>query len=609
MRRIADHVRAAAFCIADGVLPSNSERGYVLRRLLRRAALDGRALDIEGPLCYSLVPSVAKLMSVYPEISERRENIARIIKAEEEKFGSTLEQGMQVLEGTASRLGKGSTLSGEEAFRLYDTYGFPLELAAEVMSARGILVDREGFEREMQRARERSRAGAKMDSDIFGSGFLAEVKELTHSTEFVGYETPSCDAKVLAIISGDRLVEEAAEGAEIELVTDRTPFYGESGGQVGDSGDAQGPSGLAMITDTTRAAGIFLHRGKVAKGRLRRGETVRLRVDAERRENIARNHTATHLLHHRLRHVLGKHVEQSGSLVTPERLRLDFSHFQAMTEEELDRVEELVNRDVQADGVVRTRVTTLEEAKSEDAMALFGEKYGERVRLVSTDLSGAVSRELCGGTHLDRTGRIGLFRIASEGAIAAGFRRIEAVTGLTAYRLCRADSKTLDGLSAKLKVPRERVTERVAEVAGKLRETERELAKVRSGRAAEIGSGAAADAREALGVRYVVQRLGEATDDELRSAADAIRGKLGSGVVLLAAVREGHVALLCAVTDDLVKSRRLKAGDLIKPVAAAVGGGGGGRPSLAQAGGKDPSKLDEALAGFGEVLSAQLARK
>jgi len=609
MRRITDHVRAVAFCIGDGVLPSNSERGYVLRRLLRRAVIDGRALGVAEPFCYSLVPLVAKLMPTYPEVAERRENISRVIKAEEEKFGSTLTQGMQVLEETASRLKKGSTLGGAEAFRLYDTFGFPLELTAEMLSGRGVSVDREGFEREMAAARERSRAGSKLDADIFGSGPMAKLKEITQGTEFVGYDASRCEAKVLGIISGDELVGEGAEapeGAEVEVVLDRTPCYGESGGQVGDAGVIDGPSGTVAVADTVRAGGIFLHRGKVIKGSIGPGQAVTVRVEDERRENTARNHTATHLLHHRLRHILGEHVEQSGSLVTPDRLRLDFSHFEAMTPEEIDRVEELVNRDVRADGVVETTVTGIDEAKAAGAMALFGEKYGDEVRLVSTELDGEVSRELCGGTHLERTGRIGLFKIVSEGAIAAGFRRIEAVTGPAAYGLVRDQSRTIDAIAARLKVPRDSVGERVAQLAERNRELERQLHKARAKAASERASEAAAEVKEAGGVKYAAVNMGEATPDEMRSAADALRAKLGSGVVLLGAAKGGKALLLCAVTDDLVKEKGLSAGKLIGPVAKAVGGGGGGRPQMAQAGGKDPGKLPEALEGFGSILEAQV---
>jgi len=606
MRRITDHVRAVAFCIGDGVLPSNSERGYVLRRLLRRAVLDGRALGIGEPFCYTLVPLVAKLMPTYPDVTERRENISRIVKAEEEKFGSTLAQGMQVLEESAGRLKKGASLDGAEAFRLYDTYGFPLELTAEMLSGRGVSVDREGFEREMAAARERSRAGSRLDADIFGSGPLAQIKEITHGTEFVGYETSLCEAKVLAVISGDEIAEEATEGAEVEVVVDRTPFYGEAGGQVGDTGTIEGPSGTVAVSDTVRAGGIFLHRGEVTKGAVAPKQTVTMRVDAERRENIARNHTATHLLHHRLRHILGKHVEQSGSLVTPDRLRLDFSHFEAMTPDEIDRVEELVNRDVRANGPVETKETGIDEAKQSGAMALFGEKYGDTVRLVSTELSGEVSRELCGGTHLERTGKIGLFKIVSEGAIAAGFRRIEAVTGPGAYELVRGLSRTVDAIAARLKVPRDAVRARVEELAERNRELERELQKARAKAAGERASDAATEVKEVAGVRYAALNMGEATADEMRTAADALRAKLGSGVVLLGAAKGGKALLLCAVTDDLVKEKGLSAGRLIGPVAKVVGGGGGGRPQMAQAGGKDPSKLPEALEGFGGMLEEQV---
>ncbi len=602
MRRIADHIRGVTFAIADGVRPSNTDRGYVVRRLLRRTVLDGRTLGIGEAFAYSLVPLVAKLMPTYPEVSERRENISRLVKAEEESFGSTLEQGLGVLDEMASRLKKGGVLPGADAFRLYDTFGFPIELAAEALASRGIGVDRQGFDLEMEAARKISRSGSRMDADIFGSGPLATIKEKTHATRFLGYDETQGDGEVVGIIADGELVEEAAQGTEVEIVVDKTPFYGESGGQVGDMGGIRAPGGNVDVTDTVRAGEIFLHRGVVTKGSIKTGETVHLTVDAERRDNIARNHTATHLLHHRLRLVLGKHVEQAGSLVTPDRLRLDFSHFEGMSGDDLDRVEELVNRDSQADGEVAVRVTSIEDARSEGAIALFGEKYGDEVRLVSTTLDGDVSRELCGGTHLHRTGKIGLFRIVSEGAISAGMRRIEAVTGPAAYGLSKDESRTLDGISEALKCPRDRVTDRVGGLVARNRELERALQKVESKAASEKAGDIASEVKEAGGVKYVASVMAGASDEQMRTAADTIRGKLKSCVVLLGADRDGKAALLCAVTDDLIKDKGLKAGDLIGPVAKIVGGGGGGRPQLAQAGGKDPSKLPEAIAGFGDIL-------
>jgi len=617
LRRIADHARAVTFAISDGALPSNEGRGYVVRRLLRRAVLDGRRLGVERPFLYSLVPTVASIMGdQYPELEERREAIASFVKGEEERFGETLSAGLAQLEKVAGRLSKGDTLDGASAFMLYDTYGFPVELTEEILAERGVGLDREGFAREMGRARERSRGGTT--EDIFGYEFMKTVKERTKETRFLGYEALAADCVVLALVRGEKesgkVVESLAcdappGGERCQVVLDATPFYGETGGQVGDTGVIEGPDGAVFaVEDTQRSGAIILHLGRMTRGELRTGQGVRAKVDAARRLDIARNHTATHILHHQLRELLGTHVEQAGSLVEPGRLRLDFSHGSALSAEELEAVERGVNDHILADEPVATVETTVEEARARGAMALFGEKYGERVRMVSV---GEFSRELCGGTHLRRTGEIGLFRIVAEESVAAGVRRITALTGRGAREAVKADERILAELSRELKSPAGELPSRVRALAERVRRLERELEAAK--RKALAGGGVdslLSQARDVDGVVVLALDMGEAGADDLRAAADVIRPRLASkekGSVLVLAGAAGGKVSLAAWVGPKELTRRVKAGLIVKELAPVVGGGGGGRDDMAQAGGRDPSKVGEALAAVEGIVRRMLS--
>jgi alanyl-tRNA synthetase len=657
-RRVADHARAVTFCLSDGVLPSNEGRGYVVRRLLRRAVLDGRALGIAESFVHAMVAPVARIMGgQYPEVAERRENLARLVRAEEENFRETLDRGMGILRDkvAAARSSGKKTLDGRDAFLLHDTYGFPVEITEEMLREEGLALDRAGFEKAMEEQRDRARAGSKMIGlDIFG-GVMAKVKGLTRKTEFVRDWKDGDAARVVAIVKGETLVEEARAGEEVQLVLDRTPFYGESGGQVGDRGALESAAGRLEVADAVRADEIFLHVGRMTGGVLRAGDQVMPRVDRKRRLAIASNHTATHILHHYLREVLGKHVEQAGSLVDDERLRLDFTHFEAAKPEELRRVEGMVNAAIRAGGRVETRETSVEEARKSGAMALFGEKYGEKVRMVTTDLGGGVrSIELCGGTHLDEVGKAQLFRIEREESVAAGIRRITATTGAAASANAEADRSVLgkvaallgmqtspdaqsdpagtisrvrldelcgltrtqrDALPARIKelasragagtVLRGDEIERVKELLRLAREAEKKEQSARASSLAGRGKEIAGRAGEvAAGVLFASAVLDGLNPNDLRRLADEVRAALPSGVVFLASSSGGKAALVAAVSDDLVK-RGIKAGDIVKAAAAKVGGGGGGKPNMAQAGGTQPEHIPAALEAAQATVCAQ----
>jgi alanyl-tRNA synthetase len=662
LRRIADYVRAVTFLIADGVLPKNEGRGYVERRLLRRAVISGRALGASGAFCYNMVAPVAEVMGgQYPEVRERRENIARIVRSEEEKFLRTLESGgARMTELIAALKSSGErVLPGGEAFRLYDTYGFPVELAADMLEAEGLGLDRAAFDAEVEKQRERAREGSSFAQDVFGD-VIGKVKEITAATEFVRDWGDSDEAEVRAIVRGEELVEEAAGGEEVRLVLDRTPFYGEAGGQVGDSGVIRvaGHGWEFQVADTKRAGEIFLHCGRAEEGSLVRvGDRVRCEVAGARRAAIEANHTATHVLHHYLREVLGQHVEQSGSLVDPDRLRLDFTHFEQVRPDELRRVEELVNAAIRSGGAVQTRETGVEEAKAAGAMALFGEKYGERVRMVTTDLGGgARSIELCGGTHLKDISRADIFRIEREESVAAGIRRITATTGRGARANAAADREALaaaaelmglagdldeendpagarardriEGLCRALKVQREGLLDRIRELVessgldaaalGELPGGERERAaalvkaakqarkRAAGAMASELASRGKQIAGEARdlggGVRFASAALDGVGAKDLRRLADEVRAELPSGVIFLASNSGGKAALVATVSDDLVK-KGIKAGEIVKAAAQKVGGGGGGRPNMAQAGGSQPENIPAAIEAAAEVAA------
>jgi len=594
-RRIADHIRAAAFCIADGVLPGNAGRGYVLRKLIRRAVLDGNRLERREPFLYRLVPAVARIMAdAYPELVERRENIARLIRIEEERFHQTLDVGLRMLEERIERLRQTGreVLPGEEAFRLFDTYGLPLDVTESILADEGLRVEAEGFEREMERQRQLSRSGTRISADIFGSGPVARLKERGCATRFEGYERDETQGTVLGIVCADDLREEAAEGDACTIVLDRTTFYAEAGGEVGDTGLLEGEGGRFQVEDTQRSDDLILHVGRVARGRIRQGDLLTARPDVERRAAIRRNHTATHLLHFALREVLGPHAEQAGSLVAPDRLRFDFTHTEAMTDEELRLVEDRVNQLILQNSPVTWRILPLEQARAEGAVALFGEKYGEEVRLLDI---GGYSKELCAGLHCSATGEIGLFKILGESSVAAGIRRIEAVTGMEALRRFQSLEEAQRKVCAELGVPADadRALERIRQQAELVRDLRRQLHKARQA----AGPGAAEymkQAREVGGTKIATVRLPEASAEDLRALADRLRRMAPSVAAVLGSADQGRALLVVALTRDLVE-RGLHAGRIAGQAAKVVGGGGGGRPDMAQAGGRNPDALEQAL--------------
>ena len=616
-RVIADHARAVAFLIGDGVLPGNEGRNYVLRLILRRAARHGKLLGFDEPFLYQVVPTVIDVMGDhYGELVRRREFILRVVQQEEERFQRTLSVGLSLLDDVIADLqAKGEkVIPGPVAFRLYDTYGFPLDLTRDIAREHGLGVDEEGYRKALEEQRARARAAQ--------AAFVAESpEELQPYVEFLRrlqeqgvlgqdgvehlcYETTEADTQVVGLFARGRPVDSVAEGEEAEVVLPATPFYVESGGQVSDTGFIVGPGAGAgepawrfAVAEALRPVpGLIVHRGRVVAGRVRVGDEARALVDRERRLDIARNHTATHLLHRALRETLGEHVQQAGSLVAPDRLRFDFSHTSVLTAEELAEVERKVNEAILADYPVDARVMGYREAVSAGAIALFDEKYGDVVRVIRVGPADRpYSQELCGGTHVQRTGQLGFFHIVSETSIGAGLRRIEAVTGHGAVRLLMARLAALEDLAGLLKVPPEEVGEKVRALLDEAESLRKELAAVRKALALKDLERGLADVVQVRGVN-VVARAVEAGDREtLREMADWFRERLGSAVVVLGALIDGRPALVAAVTPDLVK-RGLHAGNLVKKVAEAVGGGGGGRPTLAEAGGRDPERLPEALA-------------
>jgi len=610
VKAIADHIRAVCFMIADGVLPSNEERGYVERMLIRRAFRFGKGLGVELPFLYRLVPSVAKVMKEqYPELETMRENIADVILNEEKRFQNTLEEGTRVLENIIEDLktnGKKS-ISGDDIFKLYDTYGFPVELTEELANAEGFSIDKKGYEKAMEKQRKLARSKTKLKSSIFDDSrdedALKKLSETLKPTNFVGYKGCESKATVLAIVDKGKRVKKAKEGERVELILDKTPFYGEAGGQMGDSGSIVNKKSKITVKDARKIGGITAHICEIAKGSVSEKSKVKAVVDKDSRLDIARNHTATHLLHYALREVLGKHVKQSGSLVARDRLRFDFTHFKAVTKRELDRIEGLVNEQVRANLKVKGEHLNIEEAKEKGAIALFGEKYGKKVRMVSV---GDCSRELCGGTHLDFTGEIGLFRIASEGSIAGGIRRIEALTGRMAYKSVKADEEILRDVAAALKTPPQDAVKVAEEVALRIRSFEKEISNLRNGRAAMNIDKLIEGAREIEGVRMISSRLQNMDIGSLRTVTDNIKNRIGTSVIVLGSEVKGKVALVCAVSKDLAD--KVNASNIIKKIALIVGGSGGGRADFAQAGGKDTARLDEALERAGGVVQEELKK-
>ena len=594
MNRIADHIRAIIFCISDGVLPSNEGRGYVERRLLRRAVRDGLKLGKEECFLYKLVPIIAGVMhETYPEIKQRRENIARIIKNEEERFHETLFMGNKRLDELMEGLrGSGQKrLSGQDAFQLYDTFGFPFEMTKSVLEESGLTVDESGFEREMEKQREQARSSTQMTGNIFDEGPIGTIKETVKETTFLGYENCETESKVIGLIIKEQLVEFADAGQEVHIVLDQTPFYAEAGGQVGDIGIVQTKNSKVEISNTKKSNDITVHIGKVVEGKIKTNETVTSIIDKGRRAAIKRNHSATHLLHYTLRQVVGQHAEQSGSLVAPERLRFDFHHFEGIKKDEIARIEELMNERIMENTPVITEEMALDKARNAGATALFGEKYGENVRVVSI---GDYSQELCAGTHVNNTGEIGLFKITSESSIAAGIRRMEAVTGSDALTRIKQKEKTLDRLCNVLDVQENMAVQRAEELMLQIRDLRKDVQKAKKEGAREFSSELIANAREISGVKIVTEVIEGVDIGDLRKTVDSLKKSLGSVAIVLGTTEDSKVTLLTSLSNDLVK-KGLHAGNIAGDIAKIVGGGGGGRADMAQAGGQLPDKINEAI--------------
>ncbi len=591
MRVVADHLRAITFLMADGVLPSNEGRGYVLRRILRRAARHGRLLGVVEPFLHELTETVVGQMgSIYSEVRGAAATIAEATRGEEERFISTLEQGLPILNEliAKARSAGRKVLTGPDVFKLYDTYGFPMDLMSEACREQAMTLDEAGFDRAIEEQRNRARKTGGFEQETARPA-VAELAGRLGATKFIGYDRLESESLVQAILKGDRRVKEAAEGDEVELVLDVTPFYAEGGGQVGDQGLLMGPDGQVEIKETTRPVPtIILHKGIVTKGRIRESEQLRLTVNATTRQDAQRNHTATHLLHAALRDLLGPHVKQYGSLVGPNRLRFDFAHFRPLSTRDIDEIETVVNNEVRRNEKVTTEVLSIQDAVAKGALAFFGDKYGEQVRVVTVE---SFSKELCGGTHCRQTGDIGLFRIESETGVASGVRRIEAQTGRGAFAQMKKLEADIRALSDLLKVGQSELVPKTRKALTQLKDKERELEELKLKMAS--GSAVEASARTIAGVAVHVQRTDGLDVNGMRALADQLRDKLKSGVVALGAANDGKVSLLVIVTKDLIA--KLKAGDLIKEMAVEVGGTGGGRPEMAQAGGKDPAGLDTAL--------------
>jgi len=597
LRVIADHIRSCSFLIVDGVTPSNEGRGYVLRRIIRRAIRHGYKLGLRDPFFHKLVGTLCDEMGeAYPELVKSQAMIVRVLLKEEERFAETLDQGMKILDHCIKEL-QGNMISGDTAFQLYDTYGFPLDLTADVAREQNLSVDTAGFENAMQGQRKQSRAASQFVADY------SKDVELDAHCVFTGYTHLSEETKVLALLKGGESVERLEAGEEGAVVLERTPFYAESGGQVGDKGSIRAGDSVFTVTDTRKQGGeIILHVGKLISGKLETGSQCEALVDGERRKSIALNHSATHLLHAALRKIVGEHVAQKGSLVNAERLRFDFSHFEPMTAEQVREVERLVNAQIRANNKVSAQVMAKDDAMKVGAMALFGEKYGEEVRVLRI---GEFSTELCGGIHVERAGDIGFFKIVSETGVAAGVRRVEAVTGTNAVEWVEHTESLIQAVGERVKSGRDGLDEKIQQILDRNRQLEKELEKFQAKLASAAGSDLASQALDIGGLKLLVSRLDDADPKSLRDLVDQLKNKLGSAAILVAAVKDGKISLAAGVTQD--QTARIKAGDLVNLVAMQVGGKGGGRPDFAQAGGNDPAKLDAALREVPEWVRQKLA--
>ena len=597
LRVIADHIRACSFLVADGVIPGNEGRGYVLRRIIRRAIRHGWKLGARRPFFHRLVADLAGEMgSAYQQLVKEQSRIVGVLRQEEERFFATIENGMDILEAElAAMAGRGDTVfNGETAFKLHDTFGFPLDLTADVCREREVQVDAAAFDAAMARQREQARAAGKFK-------MAANLGYEGPATAFEGYERLESRANILALYREGSPVNELAEGELGVVVLDHTPFYAESGGQVGDCGQLRGGNGILQVEDTQKIqAAVFGHHGVVKTGTLAVGQAVDARVDAAARAATMRNHSVTHIMHKALREVLGTHVQQRGSLVDPDKTRFDFTHNAPMTAEEIREVEELVNGEILFNSATRAEIMSMEAAQKTGAMMLFGEKYGDEVRVLNI----GSSTELCGGTHVSRTGDIGLFKIISEGGVAAGVRRVEAVTGANALRHLQEQERRVQGMSALLKVQPDDVAERVAGILDNVRTLEKEIARLKSKLASSQGDELSAAAKDVRGCKVLAVTLEGADVPAMRETMDKLRDKLGSAAVVLASVKEGRVTLIAGVTPDM--TAKVKAGELVNMVAQQVGGKGGGRPDMAQAGGNDPSALPAALESVADWVATRL---
>jgi len=592
---IVDHIRACSFLIVDGVLPGNEGRGYVLRRIIRRAVRHGKKLGVNDTFFHKLVgPLCDEMGDAYPELVKAKSHVEKVLEKEERRFAETLDQGMEILESAIRDL-KGNELPGDIAFKLYDTYGFPVDLTADIARERDLTVDQDGFEKQMAAQRDRARAASK-----FGVGDETRIKT-DIETKFSGYDFVKSDGKIVALYEGGKSVSSLTSGDEGIVILDSTPFYAESGGQVGDVGYINTDGSSFVVNDTQKSGKANIHIGHVHRGEISVGDKVTSIVDSERRAAIMLNHSATHLMHAALRQVLGDHVQQKGSLVAPDRLRFDFSHDERVTVEQLKQIEDLVNEQVRRNISAETNLMSYDDAVASGAIALFGEKYDDEVRVLR--LGDGFSVELCGGTHVSSTGDIGVFKITSEGGVASGVRRIEAVTGKNALAWIDANQQSLDVVALLLKGPRDQAATRVEQLLRRNKELEKELAATRQ-QLLTGGAGVADDVIEVDGIKVLASRMDGADARTLRDAVDKFKDKLQSAVVVLGSVEDGKVRLAAGVTKD--NTDRIRAGDVIKPVAAQVGGKGGGRPDFAQAGGNNPEALDAALASVADWVSTQL---
>ncbi|WP_077337997.1 alanine--tRNA ligase [Pseudocolwellia agarivorans] len=584
LRVIADHIRSCSFLITDGVMPSNEGRGYVLRRIIRRAIRHGHKLEAKTDFFYKIVASLAKQMGdAYPELVDQQAIIEKILRIEEEQFGRTLDRGMALLENILSEM-KGSVISGEDVFKLYDTYGFPADLTADIARERDLTIDQDGFDQAMTRQRERAQQASQ-----FGTDYNEQLKS-DQISDFKGYTQYQLSSTVVELFANGESVTELKAGEQGVVILDQTPFYAESGGQVGDSGVLRSDAGVFEVKDTVKVGNAFAHQG-VAQAAIKLQQKVNAEINLESRNNIVKNHTATHLLHAALRKVLGDHVTQKGSLCDAEKLRFDFSHFEAVTAEELHTVERMVNNEIRTNHKRNTELMAIDQAKEKGAMALFGEKYDEEVRVVTL---GEFSTELCGGVHVNQTGDIGLFKIASESGIAAGVRRIEAYTGNGALNFVDEQASTLSKIASMVKSDTNSAASKVELLISKGKQLEKEIAQLKQTLAAQAGSDLVSQAIDINGIKVLIANLENAEAKSLRGMVDDLKNKMGSAIIFLATANDDKVSLIAGVTKDLTNN--VKAGELVNVVAQQVGGKGGGRPDMAQAGGSQPENLVAALA-------------